>query len=316
MAYVITGATGHIGNNLTRLLKENDEQVRIIVRKIDESVKDLDVEIIQGSFMDKDLLNDVIHPGDIVIHLAAYLDFHNRNWKMFEDVNIKGTMAVAEISYKNKARKFIFSSSTEALNKPVTGTIIEPASKIDTKKLKSYYSVSKAEATNYLLDFKEKHSDFNLAIVYPGCVIGVNDYKPSQLGKVFIDCLKGKMEFSIYGHYSFVNVKDVCNAIYSIAKLDKRGSYLLTGESHTIEELYDAINLELKNDKKIHKVPLILAYLSMPFVKYITPFALRVIRENDDYRIDKAKAELNYKLTDFNTTVKETLSIFKDHYLS
>lgn len=315
MAYVITGATGHIGNNLVRLLVEKGENVRIIVRKIDDSVKDLDVEYVIGSFMDEVILKEAIHSGDIVIHLAAHLDFHNKNWQAFDDVNIKGTIKLIEASYKAKVKKFIFSSSTEAIIKEPTGAIVEPTTFIDTSKLKSFYAISKASATNYLMKFKEEHSDFNASIVYPGCVFGINDYKPSELGKIFLNCLNGKVEYSVNGHYSFINVKDICMAIYNLSLSENSGHYLLTGVHKTIKDLYESINKAISSDKKVHQVPFFLAYLAIPFVKYLTPFSLSVVRENDDYRCDKAKLELGYTITDFDESVKEAVSWFKDYYL-
>ncbi|MBR4237663.1 NAD-dependent epimerase/dehydratase family protein [bacterium] len=315
MAYVITGATGHIGNNLVRLLLEKGETVKVIVRKIDESIKDLNVEYIIGSFTNEAILREAINPGDIVIHLAAHLDFHNKNWQVFDEINIKGTKTIAEISYELKARKFIFASSTEAIPKEKTGAIVEPTSLIDISKLKSYYAISKASATNYLMSFKNTHPDFNLAVVYPGCVYGENDYKPSELGNIFVNCLKEKEEFSVNGHYSFVNVKDISNAIYNIARLDKEGHYLLTGTHKTIKELYESINRTLENNKKVHTIPFFLAYLAIPFVKYLTSFSLSVVRENDDYRCDKAKLDLQYSVTDFDEGIKETVSWFREYYL-
>ncbi|MBP5342407.1 NAD-dependent epimerase/dehydratase family protein [bacterium] len=315
MAYVITGATGHIGNNLIRKLSELGEDVKIVVRKKTDYIKDLNIEIIEGSFLDEVLMNDIIAPGDYVIHLAAYINLVNKDWNTFYDVNIKGTVSLAEISYKKHVKKFLYASSTEALSKPNRGAILEPAHTIDTSKFKSYYSISKAEATNYLLNFKEKHPDFNLAIVYPGCVVGINDYKPSEIGKVFIDCLKGKMEFTIRGHYSFVNVKDIVSAIINICKFDKQGSFLLTGTNKSVMELYESINRILENNKKPHRIPRFLAYMAIPFVKYLSKTALDILMENDDYRIDKAKSELNYNLTDFDLTIKETLEWFRDYYL-
>ena len=68
MAYVLTGATGHIGNNLARMLTSQNEKVKLLVRKIDESIEGLDVEYIVGNVFDKEFLLKNIEKDDIVIY--------------------------------------------------------------------------------------------------------------------------------------------------------------------------------------------------------------------------------------------------------
>ena len=41
MAYVITGATGHIGNNLARSLIQNHKEVVILTRRMDRAIEGL-----------------------------------------------------------------------------------------------------------------------------------------------------------------------------------------------------------------------------------------------------------------------------------
>lgn len=52
MAYVITGATGHIGNNLAKSLIQNNKEVVILTRKIDDAIKGLDAKIIIGDIFE------------------------------------------------------------------------------------------------------------------------------------------------------------------------------------------------------------------------------------------------------------------------
>ena len=44
MAYVVTGATGHIGNNLVKRLIGLNQKVRILTRRVDESIDNLQAE--------------------------------------------------------------------------------------------------------------------------------------------------------------------------------------------------------------------------------------------------------------------------------
>ena len=77
MAYVITGATGHIGNNLAKSLIQNNKEVVILTRKIDDAIKGLDAKIIIGDIFEDSFLDNNIREKDIVIHLAGVIDIKN-----------------------------------------------------------------------------------------------------------------------------------------------------------------------------------------------------------------------------------------------
>ena len=71
-------ATGHIGNTIVKeLIKENFE-VRLLVRKIDESIKDLPVDYRVGNVFEEKFLASNINKGDTVIHLAGIIDLKNK----------------------------------------------------------------------------------------------------------------------------------------------------------------------------------------------------------------------------------------------
>ena len=57
MAYIITGATGHIGNNLVRKLISLNQEVKVLVRKIDRSIENLPIEYCVGNIFNEEFLN-------------------------------------------------------------------------------------------------------------------------------------------------------------------------------------------------------------------------------------------------------------------
>ncbi|MBU1142327.1 MAG: NmrA family NAD(P)-binding protein, partial [Firmicutes bacterium] len=75
--YIVTGATGHIGNNVVRYLVSLNHEVRVLVRKYDDSLKDLPIEIKIGDVFTQTFLDESINPGDIVIHCAGFIDLMN-----------------------------------------------------------------------------------------------------------------------------------------------------------------------------------------------------------------------------------------------
>ena len=51
MAYVITGATGHIGNNLARSLIQNHKEVVILTRRMDRAIEGLHANLLSVIFL-------------------------------------------------------------------------------------------------------------------------------------------------------------------------------------------------------------------------------------------------------------------------
>jgi dihydroflavonol-4-reductase len=71
MFTLITGASGHVGNNLVRTLLAEGRNVRVLIHKNSANLDKLDVEKIQGDIRDADSLNAAVKGADTVYHLAA-----------------------------------------------------------------------------------------------------------------------------------------------------------------------------------------------------------------------------------------------------
>lgn len=311
MAYVITGATGHIGNNLVKKLLELNQEVRVLVRKIDDSIKDLNVEYCVGDIFNKEFLYQHIDKDDIVIHLAAIIDIKNKLKDETNKINYEGTLVITNTCIEKEVKKYIYCSSVDCIYKNNPDELISEPNKIEYDKFTQNYPYSKGKATQYVLDMIAKHQDLNISIIYPSAVIGVNDWKPSSVGKVVQDCIKGKMQFGIKGGYNFIDVDDVVMSIINLSFNDKKGNYILSGHNITVFELYEMINRELDKKRKIWKIPMFIVKLAIPFVPYLSKFMLETLQENYNYDNSLAMKELKLRLTPFEKTIKKTIEWFK-----
>ena len=149
MAYIITGATGHIGNNLVRKLISLNQEVKVLVRKIDRSIENLPIEYCVGNIFNEEFLNTHITSNDIVIHLAGIIDIKNKNKEQVYKINYEGANLIANICLNKKVKKYIFCSSVDALEMKKNEYIKEPEY-IDIDKIEGNYGKSKALATTYL----------------------------------------------------------------------------------------------------------------------------------------------------------------------
>lgn len=312
MAFIIFGGTGHIGNNLIRALSQRNEKIIVICRRIDESINNLPVEYVITKEIDQNIIDTYINKGDKVIDLIAYIDIKNKNYAMSYNINYLLTKMIVDRCLLIKTKQLIFFSSVDAIYKESKEKIVTEPIYLQTKKIKANYPLTKALATNYCLDIKEKNPDFCLSILYPSAVIGINDYKPSAIGKVLVDVLKNKMQFAIKGSYNFVDVEDVLDVTLKVIDKNLSEDFIISGNNISVVELYKMINDSLKRKKMIIKLPTIFAYLSIPFIPYLSRFVLKTITENHNYSSQKATLLLGYKITDFSSTLDKTVNWFKE----
>ncbi len=311
MSIIITGSTGHIGNNIARYLAEKNEDIVLLVRRIDKSIEDINAKKILGNVFDKNFLEDNIKEGDVVIHLAGVIDIKNNKKEETLKINYEGTKTLLDVSIKNKASRFIYFSTTDCILKE--NEIIKEPATMYPEKLPDNYNHSKALATKYVMDMRNENKDIMINILYPSAVIGINDYKPSAIGKVVKDIIDNKMQFGIKGGYNFVDVTDISEATYNLLQLKNNEDYLLTGRYVSIIEFYKIVNKVLNKRKTTIKIPLFLVYPFIPFVPYLSKFVIKTINQNPNFDNSKFKDLLNKDITKFEDTIKNTTEFFKNN---
>ena len=314
MAYIITGATGHIGNNLVKALLQQNEKVVILARKIDRSIERLDVSYQIGNIFDQQFLEGIITSEDIVLHLAGVIDIKNNQREQTIRINYEGTKTITDVCIQKKVKRYIYFSSVDAIDKENITAIQKIAEPIDMypEKFQDNYSYSKALATKYVMEQRKKYPEIPINILYPSAVIGANDFKPSSIGKVVQDIIQGKMQFGVRGGYNFVDVDDVVHATLVLCQQEVEGDFILSGENISVYELYEIVNQHLGRKKKTWRIPLWLAYLCIPFVPYLSRFVLKTINESHNYDNTKMMEQLSITPTSFHQTIDKTIQFFQE----
>lgn len=310
MAIVVTGATGHIGNTVVKELIKKYNNIRLLVRKIDESIKDLPVEYKIGNVFEERFIASNINKDDIVIHLAGIIDIKNKLKEETYRINYLGAKLIADVALNKGASKFIYFSSTDVLEKRNDGDFIKEPTSLDPNKVKSNYGYSKALATKYFIDLQNNQNKMKIIILYPSAVIGINDFKPSYVGKVVRDVINNKAEFDIDGGYNFVDVEDVAKFTVKTIEFNEHQSFILSGTQVSVAQLYKALNKTLNKTKKITHLPMWLVKLAVPFVPYLSKFTIETLQDKSKYDCSKAM-KYGYTITPFIKTIEKTVLFHK-----
>ena len=106
MTTLVTGATGHIGNNLVRALLARGERVRVLVRGGSslKPLEGLDVERVEGDLRDASSLERAVSGSEIVYHVAAMVSIRSGDRKALWDVNVAGTVRLLSAARPSLSR--------------------------------------------------------------------------------------------------------------------------------------------------------------------------------------------------------------------
>ena len=114
----MTGATGFIGTHLIRRLRREQVPVLAIVRTPPAASSGGDgVEYAVRDLERTDTLRDVLHSGDVVVHLAARVhmmrDAHPGSQDAYRRANVESTRMLSRSAVESGARRLIYLSSAK-----------------------------------------------------------------------------------------------------------------------------------------------------------------------------------------------------------
>jgi len=152
MKCLVTGATGFIGNALTKRLVEESHQVKAIIHTVKPESFEDNVEYITADITDLASLENIECDCDVVLHCAALVkDFGSKT--LFCKVNVEGTKNIVRLCKNTKC--FIY-----------LGHIL-----YEFPHTYLYYTQSKYQAEQYLIK-KYKQDNFPVVVIRPGNVYG------------------------------------------------------------------------------------------------------------------------------------------------
>src|SRR5215475_5932572 len=116
---LVTGANGHLGNNLVRFLIGKGIPVRASVRNIKNRrpFEDLNCELVQADISDKQSLVKALDGVETFYAVGAVFKLWAKDPKKeIYDVNLSGTRNIIEAAKEAGVKRIVYVSSIAALN--------------------------------------------------------------------------------------------------------------------------------------------------------------------------------------------------------
>jgi len=234
---LVTGATGFIGQHLTRELLAHGESVRILTRgRSVGGTVDERVEIVIGDITDKETLWPATEDVDCIYHLAGEI----RERESFLRVNVEGTRNMLEACLDSQISKFVHVSSAGVVSSVKNSVINEKAPCNPMNE----YEKSKYEGEKIALDFFKKYG-MPVVILRPTIAFGEGQRRgPDSFAHWLRAIQSGRFRFIGRGNYmaNYVYVGDVVAACIRLAESEgTSGQVYIVSDPCPLREFVGAI---------------------------------------------------------------------------
>jgi dihydroflavonol-4-reductase len=237
---LVTGAAGHVGNNIVRALLARGRPVRALVRRSSnrEALAGLDVEVVEADMLDEPAVRRAVEGCAVVHHTAAAFAMWARDPE--RDIIEPTLTASRTLLYACRAagaRKVIYVSSSGTLGATGSPTPIDESAPYPRTGLP--YLIGKVRAEEHARRFA-RDPGLPIVFVLPGLILGPNFWKVTPSVVQVRDFLEGRIPFYFDGGFSVVDARDVAEGCIAA---EERGQpevrYVLGGDNCTVKELLD-----------------------------------------------------------------------------
>lgn len=238
---LVTGANGHLGNNVCRELVKRGTRVRAMLRASADPapLEGLDVEIVRGDIMNAADVARAVDGCAGVHHTAAgFLMWSRDPERDIVRPSIEGTRLVLEAAHKAGVERVVYTSSGGTI-----GFSTSPDRALDetefTTHPHTHYMKGKCAAEKEALAFS-KRTGLPLVVVNPGLILGPRFWKLSESVRQVEQFLNQGAPAYFDGGFPVVDVEDVAAGMARAMEKGRSGErYILSGENVTVKQLFD-----------------------------------------------------------------------------
>lgn len=296
MKVLVTGGSGFLGINLIRyLLSKKISVVSLDILDFNYPEKDR-ITAVKGDIRDPETVDSIMAGTDIVIHTAAALPLYKKD--EIYSIDIGGTGNVIASAFRHKVKRFIHISTTAVYGTADHFPIYEDDRLIGV----GPYGKAKIQAEQVCLQYRQK--GMTVPIIRPKSFIG-----PERLGVfslLYSWAYEGR-NFPMIGsgknRYQFLDVEDLCEAIYLCMTLNSKKANdtfnIGAKEFTTMREDYQSVLDYAGHNKKITGFPVwpaVTALRLMSFLKIspIYKWVYKTAYKDSAVSIEKAEKILGF----------------------
>jgi dihydroflavonol-4-reductase len=227
MRYLITGATGKVGNAVARRLADRGDEVVALVRDVAAAREALPagVGLAAGDVTDPASLHRAADGVDGVFNCMGIYEQWVRDSSIFARVNAQGSLNVVTAARQAGARRVVHTSTFDVFHAERGGTVTEE--RVADYPKGTAYERSKQHAEELVL--AEARQGIELVIVNPATVYGPGPWTGAGLDAALRDAIRRRLPACPPGGMSTAFVDDVADGHLAAFERGRPGErYLLT----------------------------------------------------------------------------------------
>lgn len=320
--YLLTGAAGFLGNNISHKLVSQGKRMRVLVLNGDPAVRYVpkEAEVCFGDLTDLASLETFFTvPEDhdaIVIHCASIVTTSPRPSEKVYDVNFTGTKNVVDLCVARHVKKLVHVSSTGAILEAPKGQVIREPEQFFPDQVVGYYAKTKALATQYILE-AVRRKGLDASVIYPSGICGPNDSAFGLFASFLIRYCHGQMSVGVDGTFNSVDVRDLADGVIACAEKGRKGEgYIMSNELVPMRRLFDLIS-EASGAKRVETIltpeqmqasqSSIVGSEDKENIEALK-FELYNLIRNNNFSSEKAEKELGFHTRPFAQTIADTVA--------
>jgi len=321
MKIAVTGASGHVGNNLCRMLIDLGHQVKALIQQDAKGLAGLQMEYVTGDVTSESDLVNLCSGCEVVFHLAAYISILKTD-PICRKINVDGCMNLIKAARSQSIKKIIHFSSIHAFQEEPLAVVLDETRELS---INSTFSYNHSKALGQKIMLEASSEDLEIIVISPTSIIGPNDFKPSLLGNALIRFYNGQNPVLVPGGFNWVDVRDVCTAAINAIDYGIAGAcYLLGGSWQSLRTMAQEIEKQGGHKAPWLELPMWMAQIGAPVFNLhskvskkaplYTAVSLQTL--NNSHRnisCEKAKKVLGYSPRPFCVTISDTLVWFREN---
>ena len=207
MKFLVTGATGKIGNAVAKRLADRGDEVVALVRNVAKARDSLPagIELAQGDVTDPDSVRRAVDGAEGVFNCMGLFEQWFADPDIFERVNADGARNVIAAARDAGVRRAVHTSTFDVFHAETKGTVSEDA--VADYPKGTAYERSKQRAEGLVLT--EAPQGIEVVVVNPSSVYGPGPWQGTGIDRAVRDAIRRRLPAVPPGGMTLAYVDDV-----------------------------------------------------------------------------------------------------------
>ncbi|HEX8096745.1 MAG TPA: NAD-dependent epimerase/dehydratase family protein [Pyrinomonadaceae bacterium] len=324
---LVTGGTGFLGRHLlAQLIEDGAKNLRVMTTAAPEWLKELGVEVAEGSITNSDDAARAVEGVAEIYHLAGRVSRERDDAREMYDVHVDGTRLLCEAARAAGVKSIVMASTSGTVAVAETADVLpneEWTPPLDIISRWPYYA-SKYYQERVALEYFGGEGR-RLVILNPSLLLGPGDERLSST-KVILDFLARKISAVPTGGLSFVDARDAAAAFRAAMREGRHGErYLLGAANWSFEKFFARLERLTKVAAPRLSLPKKLAVTGAQVLdslfrqwNYAPPVEAGAVEMAEYFWYldsSKAQAELGFSPRDPAETLHDTVVYVRENFL-